>query len=114
MAQTPEGKVKDAVKKLLRKHEVWYFMPVSNGMGAMGIFDIVCCVNGKFLGVECKSDATKKPTPLQTHCAEGVLRSGGVVFLAHADNLTDLEYTINQIKEGTHGATWSSFWPVIG
>jgi hypothetical protein len=33
MAATPEGRVKAAVKKLLTKHGVYFYMPVQNGMG---------------------------------------------------------------------------------
>lgn len=108
---TPEGKVKATVKALLKSQGVYYFMPVSNGMGAMGVFDIVCCCNGVFLGVECKSDAKKPPTPLQTRNARIAQNAGAVVFLAHAGNVTDLARTIDQIKGDPHGATQYSFWP---
>lgn len=30
---TPEGKVKEAVKKELKKRNIWFFMPMQNGMG---------------------------------------------------------------------------------
>lgn len=111
MANTPEGKIKDAVKRLLKKHGAYYFMPVSNGMGSMGVFDVVCCVNGVFLGIECKSTSSKKPTALQTHNATAAANAGGVIFLAHVDNLTDLEDTIVQIKGGYCGTDRLSFWP---
>lgn len=114
MASTPEGKVKDACKKLLKKHDVYYFMPVSNGMGSMGVFDIVSSVDGVFLGIECKSDSSKKPTALQTHNATNAKKAGAVVFLAHVDNLTDLEDTIVQIKGGYRGTDRLSFWPFSG
>lgn len=52
---TPEGKVKDAVKKELKKRGIWYYMPVQNGMGVAGIPDIVGCWNGWFVGIECKA-----------------------------------------------------------
>ena len=114
MARTPEGSVKAAVRKVLDANGAYYFMPVSNGMGVMGVFDIVCCINGFFLGVECKSDGKKKPTALQTKQALKALDSSGFVFLAHADNLTELEYTIRQIKEINYGTKRCSFWPVDG
>jgi len=111
---TPEGAVKTAVKRLLVAEGVYYFMPVSNGMGVMGIFDIVCCVNGVFLGIECKADAKKKPTLLQTRNAKLAQAAGGVIFLVHADNIKDLKYTIDQITGGKYGTCELSFWPFDG
>ena len=112
MAMTPEGIVKKRVRAILDKYAVYYFLPVSNGMGVMGIFDIVCCINTVFLGIECKSDAKKKPTALQTRNADKAAAAGAVVFLAHIDNLKDLEDTIRQIKGEQHGTRGRSFWPV--
>mgnify|MGYP003341268819 CR=1 FL=1 len=111
MASTPEGIVKKRGKALLDKHDAYYFMPVSNGMGVMGIFDIVCCLNGRFLGIECKKDANTKPTALQTRNAERTIAAGGIAFLLHCDNMQELEMLICRIKETPHGIDGGSFWP---
>ena len=37
MALTPEGRVKAAVKKWLSARNIWFYMPVQNGMGVTGI-----------------------------------------------------------------------------
>ena len=110
MKITPEGLVKRDVKAVLKEHDVYYFMPVSNGMGVMGVFDFVCSVNGVFVGIECKSDATKKPTPLQVRNAEKAKKSGGVVLLIHKDNISDLGDTITRIKEQSYGFSRNSIW----
>ncbi len=55
MAKTPEGRVKDEVKKVLDELDAWWFMPVSNGMGRVGIPDFIACIEGKFVGIECKA-----------------------------------------------------------
>lgn len=52
---TPEGLTKTHVAKWLKARGIWYFMPVSNGMGRHGIPDFICCWNGRFLGIECKA-----------------------------------------------------------
>ena len=62
MANTPEGKVKDAVKKFLKSRGAWYFMPVSNGMGQVGIPDIICCYKGLFVAIEAKAPGKKANT----------------------------------------------------
>lgn len=79
MATTPEGKVKAAVKKLLRERGIWFYMPVQNGMGVVGIPDFVCCWGGRFLAVETKAPGKRHTlTPNQErriaeiHAADGM------------------------------------------
>ena len=55
MALTPEGKVKAAVRKVLKENNVWFFQPMQNGMGVVGIPDFVCCHKGIFLAIETKA-----------------------------------------------------------
>jgi hypothetical protein len=62
MAKTPEGKVKDAVKKELSARGIWYFMPAANGFGKVGIPDIICCYGGKFLAIETKAPGKRNNT----------------------------------------------------
>jgi hypothetical protein len=52
---TPEGKVKADVKKFLKAVGCWYFLPVSNGMGQVGIPDFICCDQGRFVAIETKA-----------------------------------------------------------
>jgi len=54
---TKEGAVKAHVRKELIARGIWYYLPVSNGMGQHGIPDFICCVppNGKFLAIETKA-----------------------------------------------------------
>lgn len=52
---TPEGRVKAEIKKVLQRHGAWYYMPIQNGMGVTGIPDFIACLNGRFLGIECKA-----------------------------------------------------------
>jgi hypothetical protein len=52
---TPEGAVKREIAKTLKKLGIFYYMPVQNGMGQTGIPDFVCCVRGKFVGIEAKA-----------------------------------------------------------
>jgi hypothetical protein len=55
VASTPEGKVKSAIKKMLKEWGIWFYMPVQNGMGVVGIPDFICCWDGKFLAIEAKA-----------------------------------------------------------
>jgi Holliday junction resolvase len=62
MGSTPEGAVKRAVKSYLDKIGVWHFSPVSNGMGAHGIPDIIACWRGRFVGIEVKAPGKRANT----------------------------------------------------
>ena len=86
---TPESKVKAKVTKVLKELGVWYFFPLSNGLGKAGIPDIICCVNGVFVSVETKADKTKKPTQLQLICADQIKAAGGYWLLVYDDATTD-------------------------
>jgi Holliday junction resolvase len=59
---TPESKTKNAIKKWLDARSIWYYMPVSNGMGRHGIPDFVCCWAGKFLAIEAKAAGKRANT----------------------------------------------------
>jgi len=53
MATTPEKKVKDKIVKTLKENGVYYFYASTHGFGRSGIPDLVCCANGRFIGIEC-------------------------------------------------------------
>lgn len=79
---TPEGKVKDAIKKLLKSYgtKVYYVMPATWGYGKSGAPDFVICAAGRFLSVEAKS-ATGKPTPLQVIAMDSIREAGGSAYI---------------------------------
>ena len=85
MAGTPESKVKAAVVKLLKLYGIYHFFPATHGYGRSGVPDIICCVNGKFLAIECKA-GTNKPTALQVREIENIRRCGGVAIVANEEN----------------------------
>jgi hypothetical protein len=89
MAQTPEKKVKDKCVKLLKAHDVYYFFPATHGFGRSGVPDIICCVNGRFLAVECKAGGNK-PTALQEKEMADIRKQGGIAIVVNEDNLTML------------------------
>jgi hypothetical protein len=79
MAQTPEGRVKDKVKRLLKKHGAYQFWPVQMGYGAATL-DCLGCHNGHFFGIETKAPG-KKPTPRQRLTMDDMREANGAVFV---------------------------------
>lgn len=95
MAQTPEGKVKAAVRKMLDRLGIYHFMPPGMGLGRSGIPDIIGCCNGLFIAIECKA-GKGKTTALQQRELEWINDVGGFTFVAREDNLEQLEQELMQ------------------
>lgn len=76
---TPEGRVKEKVKKILKEHGAYYFMPVQAGYG-MPALDFHCCFRGRAFFIETKA-AGKKPTPRQELTMKEIRKAHGVCFV---------------------------------
>lgn len=87
MANTPEGKVKEKVKKVLRAYNVYWHCPVQNGLGAPSL-DFVGCCNGYYFAVETKA-GNKQPTPRQALTMQQITDAGGKAFLINEETGLD-------------------------
>ena len=94
MAQTPEAKVKAAVRKILAEFGVYYFSPPANGYGKAGVPDIIVCVNGYFLAIECKANGNK-PTELQKREISLIQKAGGFAIVVDENNIDDVRSTLS-------------------
>jgi Holliday junction resolvase len=97
MANTPEKKVKDKVVKILKAEGVYYFFPATFGMGRSGVPDIVGCVQGKFLAIECKAGGNK-PSVLQQRELHAINTAGGVAVVINEDNIDEVVLIVNALK----------------
>jgi Holliday junction resolvase len=102
MAITPEAKVKTAVRKLLDSLNIYHFMPPANGFGRAGIPDIVGCMDGHFIAIECKA-GKGTTTALQDRELNAVLNAGGTVFIAREHNLADLKLLLEAKRDELRG-----------
>jgi len=98
MAATPESKVKKQVVEILKREGVYYFYPVTGGFGRSGIPDIICCLNGRFFGIECKA-GTNKPTALQEAEMARIRLAGGKTLVVNETNLNDVKELVAWIKK---------------
>lgn len=76
---TPEGKVKNEVKKILQEYMAYYFMPVQAGFG-MPALDFHCICRGVGFCIETKAPG-KKATPRQEVTIIGIEAAGGKCFV---------------------------------
>lgn len=96
MAQTPEAKVKDEIRKYLTSLGVWFagkpqpanvtgwcYMPVQMGMGVGGIPDFVGVFMGKPLFIEAKA-AKGSTSAIQDKRIEELAAAGVAVIIARS------------------------------
>lgn len=97
MASTPEAKVKEKIKKILKEHNVYFAMPMGTGYGNSGIPDFLCCVNGHFLAIEAKA-GKGIPTALQEKNLRDIKAAGGTALVVNENNLGELDAKIKMYK----------------
>jgi Holliday junction resolvase len=99
MAATPESKVKKRVRDLLDKLDIYHFMPPANGFGRAGIPDIIGCMDGHFIAIECKA-GKGKTTALQDRELDRIHNAGGTTYIAREDNIDELQQILWEKKRG--------------
>lgn len=95
---TPESKVKAKVKNILadmdaKGHRVYRTMPMGTGYGSQGVPDFIVCIDGLFVGIECKS-GKGKVTALQQMNLDNIKRAGGLALVINEENINQLEELI--------------------
>jgi pantoate kinase len=98
MAATPESKVKSHIKAVLKKHNVYFIMPIGTGYGNSGVPDFLCCIDGKFLAIEAKA-GSNKPTALQNKHLNDIKDTGGIAMVINDANIDSFEGFILLIKD---------------
>lgn len=90
MALTPEGRIKEAIKRWLKARGIWFFMPAANGFGKVGVPDFICCWNGQFFAIEAKAPGKRNGTTVnQDKRIAEILDAGGWVIVV--DDVTQLD-----------------------
>ena len=86
MAMTPEKKVKQRAVAQLKAMGAYYFYPIGGPFAAGGIPDIICCLNGRFIGIECKA-GKGKTTALQDKNLAAITAAGGLALVINEENV---------------------------
>ena len=101
---TPEVKVKQKVKAVLKNLGAYYVMPVTGGYGRSGAPDFLVCYKGRFIGIECKA-GKNKPTALQEKNLREIEDAGGSSLVIDEENVVDVLLLINKTFEGESNET---------
>ena len=89
MAMTPEKKVKQRAVAQLKAMGAYYFYPATGGYGSSGVPDIVCCYQGRFIGIECKA-GKGKTTALQDKNLHEIREAGGTALIVNEENVDEI------------------------
>ena len=109
MALTPEGKVKEKVKKILKRRGVWFFMPRGTTFGTAGVPDFICCHEGRLLAIETKAGGGQ-PTKLQLNALRSILNHAGCALVVRETNVDAVEQALDFIESNSNTALcWRGF-----
>lgn len=96
---TPEKKFEEKIKKYLTERGHWWVKYFANRNTKSGIPDLLCCIRGKFVGVEVKS-ARGHPSELQLYNRREIRASGGICVIVYENQFEEFKRLILQIETG--------------
>lgn len=85
-----EKAVKEKCKRILKKYGAWCTFPHQRGYSLAGVPDILACVRGSFIAIECKSGSNKVTARQQTQLDQ-IQQAGGMTFVINESNIELLE-----------------------
>ena len=91
-----EKNFENRIKKYLESKGAWFVKFFANAYTSSGIPDILCCINGRFVGIEVKQE-TGKPSLLQKVHLKRIGDSGGIGILAYPSGYDDLKKLIDNL-----------------
>jgi hypothetical protein len=91
MATTPEGKIKNWVKKeLLKKYpRAWIYNAPGGRFGRKGVPDLLCCIDGLFVAIEVKTDKGSV-SPTQKHELGLLVKSSAIAAVIKGKDIDKL------------------------
>jgi len=87
LLMTPEGRIKELIKRVLEKHKAYVFMPVPTGFQSRSV-DYFACVKGRFIAIEAKAPG-KVPTSRQDYVLGLIKDAGGLTFVCDSKASVD-------------------------
>ena len=79
--------------------KIYHFMPPANGFGRAGIPDIIGCMDGHFIAIECKA-GKGTTTALQDRELNAILNAGGTTYIARENNIAELKQLLKERRDG--------------
>ncbi|MBY6918158.1 VRR-NUC domain-containing protein [Clostridium botulinum] len=76
----------------------WFFKHWAGPYSVAGIPDIICCIKGRFVGLEVKAEGGH-PSPLQLRTVDLINESGGVALIVYPKNFPELKKILMELTE---------------
>ena len=100
MASTPEKKVKEKIKQILKARGAVYCMPMGTGYGSAGVSDFIVCYKGYFIAIEAKA-GKGTTTALQDKWLAEVSEAGGISIVINEGNIDEVGFLLDSIDDLT-------------
>ena len=100
MASTPEKKVKEKIKQILKARGAVYCMPATGGFGKSGVSDFIVCYKGYFIAIEAKA-GKGTTTALQDKWLAEVSEAGGISIVINEGNIDEVGFLLDSIDDLT-------------
>lgn len=94
-----EKNFENKIKKFFRKEGLYYFKFWGTMYTRAGVPDLIVCVNGRFLGVEVKSDVGR-PSEIQMENIRQIRENGGFAIVVHPDQIQSLLDIVSELQDG--------------
>ena len=94
-----EKNLENRIKKWLTEKGCYWVKYFGCAYTRSGVADLLCCIKGKFVALECKSSIGKM-SELQKHEAKKVIASGGLSYCVNPKNWDEVKQDIEKIMEG--------------
>ena len=92
-----EKAFENKVKAFLKKDGCYFVKYFGCAFTQAGVPDLLCCVGGRFVAVELKSE-NGKPSNLQIYNIEEIKKSGGIAFVLYPQNFEEFKTVIRKLK----------------
>lgn len=86
------------VKQWLREQGWYYLKTHGDGYQTKGTPDLLCCINGVFVGLELKSDKGR-PTPLQIKRLDEIEKAGGLGLVVYPKDFPKLQKVLAHVAD---------------
>ena len=87
------------VKKHLADHGAYFVKFFANSFTKKGVPDVLCCLNGYFIGIELKAP-DGRPTELQKEHRRQIQAAGGISIILYPDQFDDFRILVRLITCG--------------
>lgn len=93
---TKEKTFENKVKSYLKSKGAWVVKFFANGYTQKGVPDLLCCLNGRFLAIEIKSE-NGRPSPLQLYTIDEIKKANGLALVLYPQNFDEFKHTIEAL-----------------